>query len=160
MRIRGGASGAEARAGALTLAFDHLRAVAALTEVFQDNHASQGVSRKLGYVHDGISRDARGSEALVSDRLRLTAEAWRARPPGPIEVTGVEQCLVDLGWAGRRPDHQSCSTSRSPAAVRAAPTHITANRATVTTGPASEASAPKRPEASRASPMTVLATAV
>ena len=36
--------------GASTLAFDHLGAQAALTEVFQDNHASQGVSRKLGYA--------------------------------------------------------------------------------------------------------------
>ena len=49
----------------LALAFEHLSAEAAVTEVFQDNHASQGVSRKLGYEHDGISRDARGDEVLV-----------------------------------------------------------------------------------------------
>ena len=41
--------GTEARAGLLTLAFDHLGATDAVTEVFTDNHASQGVSRKLGY---------------------------------------------------------------------------------------------------------------
>lgn len=64
--------GTEARVGLLTLAFDHLGASAALSEVFQDNHASQGVSRKLGYENDGISVDARDGEALVSDRLRLT----------------------------------------------------------------------------------------
>ncbi|MGH3729619.1 MAG: GNAT family N-acetyltransferase, partial [Micromonosporaceae bacterium] len=62
--------GTEARFGLLTLAFDHLGANAALSEVFQDNHSSQGVSRKLGYEHDGISVDARGGEAVVSDRLR------------------------------------------------------------------------------------------
>ncbi|MEN8673662.1 GNAT family protein, partial [Nocardioides sp.] len=91
--------GTEARAGALALAFDHLGAVAALTEVFQDNHASQGVSRKLGYVHDGISRDARGEEALVSDRLRLTAEAWRERQAErpAVTVSGLEACLAEFG---------------------------------------------------------------
>ncbi|WP_203794621.1 GNAT family N-acetyltransferase, partial [Actinoplanes derwentensis] len=34
--------GTEARTALLTLAFDHLGATAALTEVFPDNHASQG----------------------------------------------------------------------------------------------------------------------
>jgi len=41
--------GTAARVALLTLAFDHLDAEAALTEVFQDNAASQRVSRKLGY---------------------------------------------------------------------------------------------------------------
>jgi len=63
--------GTEARTGLLSLAFDHLGAQAALSAVFQDNQASQGVSRKLGYESDGISVDARGDEAVVSDRLRL-----------------------------------------------------------------------------------------
>lgn len=84
--------GTEARAGLLSLAFDHLDAEAALTEVFQDNHASQGVSRKLGYEPDGISRDARGTEALVSDRLRLTAAKWRQLDRPAVQVSGVELC--------------------------------------------------------------------
>jgi RimJ/RimL family protein N-acetyltransferase len=84
--------GTEARVGLLSLAFDHLGAEAALTEVFQDNHASQGVSRKLGYEPDGISRDARGAEVLVSDRLRLTAEKWRGMDRLSVRVTGIEQC--------------------------------------------------------------------
>ena len=67
------------RIGLLTLAFDHLGAEAAVTEVFQDNHSSQGVSRKLGYEPDGISRDARGDEVVVSDRLRLTLTKWQSR---------------------------------------------------------------------------------
>lgn len=89
--------GTEARTGVLSLAFDHLGAMAALTEVFQDNHASQGVSRRLGYVPDGISRDARGDEALVSDRLRLTAEGWAQVQRGPVTVTGLEACLSEFG---------------------------------------------------------------
>ncbi len=82
--------GTEARAGVLTLAFDHLGATDAITEVFPDNHASQGVSRKLGYQPDGISKDARGDEVLVSDRLRLTAERWAEISHPPATVEGVE----------------------------------------------------------------------
>lgn len=72
--------GTEARLGLLTLAFDRLAAEAAVAEVLQDNHASQGVSRKLGYETDGISRDARGSEVLVSNRLRLSRFPLGRRP--------------------------------------------------------------------------------
>ncbi|MFF5079456.1 GNAT family N-acetyltransferase [Actinoplanes sp. NPDC000266] len=92
--------GTEARVGLLTLAFDHLGARAALTEVFQDNHSSQGVSRKLGYVRDGISVDARDGEALVSDRLRLTRDGWRGQARPPVVVEGVPACLEMLGLSG------------------------------------------------------------
>lgn len=83
--------GTESRTGVLTLAFAHLGAEAAVTEVFPDNHASQGVSRKLGYEHDGISRDARGDEVLVSDRLRLTRSTWEGRDRPRATVVGFEK---------------------------------------------------------------------
>jgi RimJ/RimL family protein N-acetyltransferase len=86
--------GTEARAGLLTLAFDHLGATDATTEVFPDNHASQGVSRKLGYLPDGISKDARGDEVLVSDRLRLNAARWAELSHPPVSVEGVQQALT------------------------------------------------------------------
>lgn len=84
--------GTEARLGLLTPAFDHLGAEAAVTEVFQDHHASQGVSRKLRYESDGISRDARGSEVLVSDRLRLSRPRWEGAPHSDVVVDGIEAC--------------------------------------------------------------------
>lgn len=84
--------GTEARLGLLELAFGHLGAQFALTEVFQDNHASQAVSRKLGYQPDGISRDARGDEVLVSDRLRLTRDRWSQLERPGIHVEGVDAC--------------------------------------------------------------------
>lgn len=84
--------GTEARIGILTLAFDHLGAEAARSEVFQDNHASQSVSRKLGYEPDGISRDARGSEVLTSDRLRLSRSRWADVPSADIVVNGIDAC--------------------------------------------------------------------
>jgi len=83
--------GTEARTALLTLAFDHLGATDATTEVFRDNAASQGVSRKLGYQPDGITRDRRGDDVVVSDRLRLTSERWAALPHrAPVRVTGLE----------------------------------------------------------------------
>lgn len=84
--------GTEARTALLSLAFDHLDAEAAVTEVFQDNHASQGVSRKLGYEQDGISRDARGEDVLISDRLRLTRARWLGAQHAAVTVEGLDQC--------------------------------------------------------------------
>jgi RimJ/RimL family protein N-acetyltransferase len=83
--------------GLLTLAFDHLGATAALTEVFQGNHSSQGVSRKLGYEHDGISVDARDGEAVVSDRLRLTLQRWRQQKRAAVTVDGMDTCRASFG---------------------------------------------------------------
>ena len=91
LRFQGHGYGTEARTALLTLAFDHLGASDATTEVFQDNHASQGVSRKLGYQPDGISRDRRGDEVVVSDRLRLTSGRWTAVSNRvPVRITGLE----------------------------------------------------------------------
>ena len=89
--------GTEARVGLLTLAFDHLGADAALSEVFRDNHSSQGVSRKLGYEPDGISRDARGDEVVVSDRLRLTRQTWQTRPQSDARAVGFQSCRPLFG---------------------------------------------------------------
>ena len=93
--------GTQARAALLTLAFDHLDAACAVTEVFPDNAASHGVSRGLGYEPDGISRDVRDGEVLVSDRLRLWRATWddpdrRAARPA-VEVTGLGPCRELLG---------------------------------------------------------------
>jgi RimJ/RimL family protein N-acetyltransferase len=91
--------GTEARLGALTLAFDHLGAAYATSEVFPDNAASVGVSTKLGYEPDGISRDVRDGEVLVSQRLRLGRERWERNDRSGIEVGGVEPCLPLFGVA-------------------------------------------------------------
>lgn len=84
--------GTEARAALLHLAFAELGAVAALSEVFQDNAASQGISRKLGYRPDGISRDVLDGQPVVSDRLRLTQEDWEQSQRTPVTVVGLEAC--------------------------------------------------------------------
>jgi RimJ/RimL family protein N-acetyltransferase len=90
--------GTQARLAVLTLAFDHLGAQSAVTEVFPDNAASQGVSRRLGYQPDGISLGRRGDEALVSDRLRLTREQWAAVDSSGVAVEGLDGvCRAMLG---------------------------------------------------------------
>jgi RimJ/RimL family protein N-acetyltransferase len=89
--------GTEARVGLLTLAFDHLGAQSAVTEVFPDNHASQAVSRKLGYQPDGISVDARDGEAMISDRLRLTRQRWTEQSRPAVTVEGLAACRSMFG---------------------------------------------------------------
>jgi hypothetical protein len=89
--------GTEARLGVLAVAFDRLGAELALSEAFRDNHASQAVSRRIGYRPDGTSRDARGEEVLVSDRLRLDRGAWEARERPPVQVTGLEAAWTMFG---------------------------------------------------------------
>jgi RimJ/RimL family protein N-acetyltransferase len=86
--------GTEARTALLHLAFGELGAEVALSEVFQDNHGSQAVSRKLGYHPDGISRDVLHGEVVVSDRLRLDRAEWQ---PHEVRVEGLEQCRSFFG---------------------------------------------------------------
>ncbi|CAM3573054.1 GNAT family N-acetyltransferase [Deinococcus frigens] len=90
--FQGQGSGTGARAALLHLAFAELGAVAALSEVFQDNAASQSVSRKLGYRPDGISRDVLDGAVVVSDRLRLMREDWEQDQHATVTVTGLESC--------------------------------------------------------------------
>lgn len=87
--------GTEARIALLTLAFDHLGATDATTEVIQDNHRSHSVSRKLGYQHDGISRDRRGDEIFTSDRLRLTGGP-PTRGTCAVEAHGLQAAHVPV----------------------------------------------------------------
>ncbi|WP_313810363.1 GNAT family N-acetyltransferase [Glutamicibacter sp.] len=97
--------GTEARRALLKLAFGALDAQYALTEVFQDNFASQSVSAKLGYRKDGISRDILHGEPIISDRLRLSARQFAAVDSSDVEISGLEQCLsffiTDRAGTGR-----------------------------------------------------------
>ncbi|PYI37128.1 GNAT family N-acetyltransferase [Arthrobacter psychrolactophilus] len=85
--------GTEARTALLSFAFERLGAVTALTEVFQDNVGSQGVSRRLGYRPDGTSRDVLAGRVVVSDRLRLDVSDWATPDPTDLTVTGLAEAL-------------------------------------------------------------------
>jgi len=89
--------GTEMRAAVLHLAFAGLGARYATSGAFTDNFASQRVSRKLGYVDDGIERQERRGQAATVLRLRLDRDAWQATRTVPVEISGLGACLAMFG---------------------------------------------------------------
>jgi len=89
--------GTEMRAAALELAFDGLGAEYATSEAFEDNVASYAVSRKLGYVDNGVERHVIRGAPVVGRRLRLDRAGWAAARRIPVKVAGLEPCLPMFG---------------------------------------------------------------
>jgi RimJ/RimL family protein N-acetyltransferase len=91
--------GTEARSAVLDLAFGHLGAAEALTEYVEGNHASERVSRKLGYVPNGqyiVHRDGIGR--VTEYQLCLDRPAWEKHAGhGTTIITGLQPCLPMLG---------------------------------------------------------------
>ena len=85
------------RAAVLHLAFAGLGAEYATSGAFVDNHASLGVSRKLGYAEDGVQRVARRGRPATEQRLRLDRSGWEAHRTVPVEIEGLAPCLPLLG---------------------------------------------------------------
>ncbi len=89
--------GTQMRAAVLHLAFEGLGARQAVSGAFDDNRASLGVSRKLGYRDDGVEwYDVRG-RPVRSRRLRLTRDDWQAARTVPVRIHGLEPCLPHFG---------------------------------------------------------------
>jgi RimJ/RimL family protein N-acetyltransferase len=89
--------GREMRVAVLLWAFDHLGAEVAETSAADWNHASQGVSRSLGYRDNGLGRiEARPGEMELDVRFRLEP-AWLVRPDWTLEVEGVAEARRELG---------------------------------------------------------------
>jgi RimJ/RimL family protein N-acetyltransferase len=91
--------GVEMRAAVLQLAFAGLGAREAQTSAWADNTASQRVSLRLGYVHEGQQLLARRGEPTPHLRFRLTREAWQRSRFDGIEIHNLEPCLALLGAA-------------------------------------------------------------
>ncbi len=85
------------RQAILALAFDHLGAEVAETEAFLDNPASNRVSEAVGYEPNGFGRLAPRGVARETQRFRLTAEGWRARPRPEVSIEGLEASLELFG---------------------------------------------------------------
>lgn len=95
---RGRGYGKQMRDAVLALAFGPLEAVEAVTSAWQDNYASLGVSRALGYIPNGERLRRRGDGIDVMEHLRLTREDWLIRPDRPpIAITGFEPCRPLFG---------------------------------------------------------------
>jgi RimJ/RimL family protein N-acetyltransferase len=88
--------GTEMRAAVLLFAFDHLGALRARSDAFADNHASHGVSAKLGYRRDGTATAVRRGVRAEDVRLVLDA-ADLVRPEWELQVEGVGGCRGLLG---------------------------------------------------------------
>jgi RimJ/RimL family protein N-acetyltransferase len=91
--------GTEMRAAVLHLGFAGLGAETALSGAHTDNAASLGVSRKLGYVPDGLGRQAVRGRLEVEQRLRLDRATWAAARTVPVTIEGLEPCRPLLGVA-------------------------------------------------------------
>jgi RimJ/RimL family protein N-acetyltransferase len=89
--------GTEMRAAVLELAFAGLGAEFATSEAFERNAASYGVSRKLGYVDDGIERHVVRGTPTVGRRMRLDRAAWAAHRTVEATIDGLEPCLPMFG---------------------------------------------------------------
>jgi RimJ/RimL family protein N-acetyltransferase len=91
--------GVEMRAAVLHLAFAGLGALEAQTSAWHDYPASQRVSLRLGYEHEGQQLLARRGEPTPHLRYRLTRDAWQRNHFDGIELHGLEPCLALLGAA-------------------------------------------------------------
>lgn len=96
-RHQGQGIGTQMRAAVLHLAFDGLGAHHAVSAAFEDNPASLGVSRKLGYREDGIELHSVRGRAAVTHRLRLDRAGWQATRTIPVQIHGLPPCLPFFG---------------------------------------------------------------
>jgi RimJ/RimL family protein N-acetyltransferase len=95
---QGSGLGKEMRAAVLHLAFEGLGAHRATSEAFEDNLASCGVSRALGYADDGITWALRGDgQAGPMRRFMLTRDDWYRGRRSDISISGLVPCLPLLG---------------------------------------------------------------
>ncbi|HET9443140.1 MAG TPA: GNAT family protein [Acidimicrobiales bacterium] len=92
--------GKEMRAAVLHLAFAGLGAVEARTDAFEDNPASLGVTRALGYEPNGYGRHARRDQPTRMLSFVMTRERWESRRRDDIVVEGLEPCLPLFGLDG------------------------------------------------------------
>ncbi len=93
---RGRGTATAMRTAILALAFGSLGAVAAVSSAEPANVASMAVSRRLGYVANGVSRINSPHGVVELEHLRLTSERWLAERHR-VDVFGAEACLPWFG---------------------------------------------------------------
>jgi RimJ/RimL family protein N-acetyltransferase len=89
--------GTAMRTAALHLAFDGLGADRAESSAFEDNLASAGVSRALGYVENGFEWGLRRGRPERLARFVLDRDAWARTDRDGLSMEGVDPCLPLLG---------------------------------------------------------------
>jgi RimJ/RimL family protein N-acetyltransferase len=96
-RHQGRGIGTRMRAAVLHLAFAELHAEAATTSAYDDNPASNGVTRRLGYEPNGVDVTERRGKAATMLRYRMTRARWEQRERPEVDVAGVAACRPLLG---------------------------------------------------------------
>ncbi|NDU77400.1 GNAT family N-acetyltransferase [Actinomadura sp. DSM 109109] len=96
-RHQGQGIGTEMRAAVLHLAFAGLGADEALSSAFEDSHASNAVSRKLGYRPNGVGRRAVRGSMTIDRRFLLTRAGWERHRTVPVTIEGLAPCLPMFG---------------------------------------------------------------
>jgi len=97
LRHQGRGLGTEMRAAVLELAFAGLGARSATTGAHTDNAASLGVTRKLGYRPNGVTRAAVLGRPVEELRFVLDREGWLRHRRIGVEIEGLEPCLRHFG---------------------------------------------------------------
>jgi RimJ/RimL family protein N-acetyltransferase len=94
---RGHGIGKQMRTAVLELAFRGLGAQYAISEAYEDNAASLGVSHHLGYRDNGRSVERRDGrpETVWSQHLLLPAADWS--PSWEVSISGLDACLPLFG---------------------------------------------------------------
>jgi RimJ/RimL family protein N-acetyltransferase len=94
---RGSGIGREMRSAVLHLAFAGFGALEASSEAFLDNHASNAISRSLGYDDNGLAWATRRGQPFQLRRWMLSRPRWEARRRSDIAMIGVEACRPVFG---------------------------------------------------------------
>lgn len=96
-RHQGRRAGTAMRTAVLALAFDGLGALTAETAAWEDNIASQAVTRRLGYRPSGDEHLDREGTRTRHLRFSMSADEWRARSRPEVEIAGLDACRELLG---------------------------------------------------------------
>lgn len=95
--FQGRGLGKELRAATLHLGFEGLGAELAETAAFEDNAASLGVTRSLGYSDNGSRLEqCRGKRGRILG-FTMSVDHWRTIRRDDIELSGVDAVLPLLG---------------------------------------------------------------
>jgi RimJ/RimL family protein N-acetyltransferase len=84
--------GTRMRAAMLGFAFDGLEAEYATSMARTGKLASAAVSRKVGYVEDGIHRLATNGTAYTLQRFRISREQFAEKGHPPVSIHGLDAC--------------------------------------------------------------------
>ncbi|GAA1671101.1 GNAT family protein [Glycomyces endophyticus] len=92
--------GTEMRAAVLAFLFEGIGADFALSASFDGNEPSAGVSRKLGYLADGVDYKVLRDQRRLDRRWRLDRERWEAHRTHEVAIEGLDEearAMLGLG---------------------------------------------------------------